>query len=173
MTPDVTRILAKTAPRLVGEFPDRRPPKEIRFGVGDILTVTIFEASTGGLFIPSEAGVRPGNFITIPNQAVDAQGNISIPYAGSIRAKGRTAVEVQQAIVDALKNRAIEPQVVVSTVAQNTSLITVLRRRRTPRPASGQCRGRTTCSMSFRAPEELLRPPLTSGSCWSVTADAA
>jgi polysaccharide biosynthesis/export protein len=95
-------------------------------GVGDLVSVTIFEAQTGGLFIPSEAGARPGNFVAIPNQAVDANGNISVPYAGNIRAKGRTTVEVQQAIVDALKNRAIEPQAVVSVVDQRTSLITVL-----------------------------------------------
>jgi polysaccharide export outer membrane protein len=88
--------------------------------------VTIFEAAAGGLFIPSEAGVRPGNFITVPSQAVDSDGNISIPYAGTIRANGRTAVELQQAIVNALKDRAIEPQVVVSLVTQQTSLISLL-----------------------------------------------
>jgi polysaccharide export outer membrane protein len=126
VTPRVTGVLAKTAPRLTGFFEDRRRPSDIRFGVGDIVSVTIFEASSGGLFIPAEAGVRPGNFITIPNQAVDVQGNISIPFAGAIRARGRTPVEVQQAIVDALKNRAIEPQAVVSLVEQKTSLISVL-----------------------------------------------
>ena len=88
--------------------------------------MTIFEASSGGLFIPGEAGVRPGNFVTIPNQAVDVNGNISIPFAGTIRARGRTQVEIQQAIVDALKDRAIEPQAVVSVVDQKTSLISVL-----------------------------------------------
>ena len=142
ITSEVTRILARTAPRLVGEFPDKRPPKDIRFGIGDIVTVTIFEASSGGLFIPAEAGVRPGNFVTIPNQAVDIQGNISVPFAGNIRAKGRTPVEVQQAVVDALKNRAIEPQVIVSTVDQRTSLITVLgdvgRPGRLPANAAGE-----------------------------------
>jgi polysaccharide export outer membrane protein len=126
ITPKVANILAKTAPRLVGEFPDRRRPSDIRFGIGDILSVTIFEATSGGLFIPAEAGVRPGNFISIPNQAVDVNGNISIPYAGTIRARGRTQVELQQAIVDALKDRAIEPQAVVSVIDQRTSLITVL-----------------------------------------------
>ena len=70
--------------------------------------------------------MRPGNFITLPNQAVDNNGNISVPYAGNIRALGRTQVQVQQAIVDALKNRAIEPQAVVSLIDQRTSLITVL-----------------------------------------------
>jgi len=126
ITPKVANVLAKAAPRLVAEFPDRRRPSDIRFGIGDILSVTIFEATSGGLFIPAEAGVRPGNFINIPNQAVDVNGNISIPYGGAIRARGRTQVEVQQAIVDALKDRAIEPQVVVSVVDQRTSLITML-----------------------------------------------
>src|SRR5262245_13465636 len=126
VTARVVDVLARAVPRLATEFTDRRPSKEVRFGVGDVVSVTIFEAAAGGLFIPSEAGVRPGNFISIPNQAVDSNGNISIPYGGSIRARGRTQVEVQQAIVDALKNRAIEPQAVVSLVTAQSSLITVL-----------------------------------------------
>jgi polysaccharide export outer membrane protein len=126
ITPKVANVLGKAAPRLVGEFPDRSRPKDVVFGNGDIVGVTIFEASSGGLFIPAEAGVRPGNFITIPPQAVDVNGNITVPYAGAIRARGRTQAEIQQAIVDALKNRAIEPQAIVSVVEQRTSLITVL-----------------------------------------------
>src|SRR5262249_29484993 len=103
ITPKVADVLGKAAPRLVGEFPDRNPspPQGTVFGTGDIVNVTIFEASSGGLFIPAEAGVRPGNFITIPPQAVDVNGNLTIPYAGAIRARGRTQAEVQQAIVDA------------------------------------------------------------------------
>ena len=126
LTPQVVDLLAQNNPRLTAAFADRRVPGEIRFGIGDVVGVTIFEAAAGGLFIPSEAGVRPGNFIALPNQQVDANGNISVPYAGSIRAKGRTPVEVQQEIIDAVKNRAIEPQVVVSLVEQRTSLISVL-----------------------------------------------
>ena len=141
VTPSVTSVLEHVAPRLI-KFAEQRRPKDITFGVGDVVTVTIFEATAGGLFIPSEAGVRPGNFVTIPSQAVDALGNISIPYAGNIRAKGRTPVEVEKAIVDALKNRAIEPQVVVSLVTQQTSLITVLgevgRPSRIPASAEGE-----------------------------------
>src|SRR4051812_33894544 len=125
VTPKVTSVLAKTAPRLTG-FGDRRPPRDFRFGIGDVVGITIFEASSGGLFLPSEAGVRPGNFITLPTQAVDVNGNISVPYAGTLRARGRTQVELQKAIVDALANRAIEPQVLVSLVDQRTSLVTVI-----------------------------------------------
>jgi polysaccharide biosynthesis/export protein len=126
VTPKVVDILSNYLPRLANAFVDRRPPQSIRFGIGDIVSVTIYEAAAGGLFIPAEAGVRPGNFITLPNQEVDSRGNISIPYAGNIQAKGRTQVEVQQSIVNALKDRAIEPQAVVSLIDQRTSLISVL-----------------------------------------------
>jgi polysaccharide export outer membrane protein len=126
LTPTVADVLARAVPRLANAFPDRSPPKYIRFGIGDVVTVTIFEAAAGGLFIPAEAGVRPGNFITLPNQSVDIKGNISVPYAGNVRAKGLTPVQVQENIVNALKNRAIEPQAVVSIVEQKTSLISLL-----------------------------------------------
>src|SRR5258707_824677 len=44
---------------------------QIRLGAGDVVQVTIFEARSGGLFVPDEAGSRPGNFVTIPAQAID------------------------------------------------------------------------------------------------------
>ena len=126
LTPEVVRILGRYTPRLSTAFADRSPPKAFRFGIGDTVSVTIFESAAGGLFIPAEAGVRPGNFVTIPNQAVDDHGNIAVPYAGAIVAKGRTSTEIQGAIVGALNGRALEPQVVVSLVDQHTSLISVL-----------------------------------------------
>jgi polysaccharide export outer membrane protein len=126
VTPQAEGVLAANAPRLGAMFRDSRPPKGITFGINDVLSVTIFEAAAGGLFIPSEAGVRPGNFVNLPNQPIDTSGNITIPYAGQIRAAGRTPDQVQQEIVNALKNRAIEPQAVVAIVTQNSNLISVL-----------------------------------------------
>src|SRR6266481_5074907 len=82
ITPQAEGVIAEYNPRISGTFPDRRTPKELRFGIGDIVAVSIFEASSGGLFIPPEASVRPGNFIALPNQPVDTKGNISVPYAG-------------------------------------------------------------------------------------------
>lgn len=126
VTPEVENILDRNSVRIGRVFVDRRGPAEIRFGIGDIVSVTIFEAAAGGLFIPVDAGVRPGNYVTLPNQPVDNQGNITVPYAGSIRAQGRTSVQVQTAIVNALKNRALEPQAVVALVDQKASSISVL-----------------------------------------------
>jgi polysaccharide export outer membrane protein len=126
VTSEVENILERNAVRIGRVFIDRRGPAEIRFGIGDTVSVTIFEAAAGGLFIPVDAGVRPGNYVTLPNQPVDTQGNITVPYAGNIRAQGRTAVQVQTAIVNALKNRALEPQAVVALVDQKASSISVL-----------------------------------------------
>src|SRR5215467_14577633 len=117
LTPHSVDVLAAHAPRIAGEVADRRGPQSVRFGIGDILGITIFEAGAGGLFVPAETAVRQGNYVALPNQEVDIQGNISVPYAGSIRAQGRTAIEVQRAIVDALKDLALKPQAVVSLVA--------------------------------------------------------
>jgi len=80
----------------------RPPPWRITLGIGDVVSVTIFEPP-GGLLVPSDAGARPGNFVTLPNQIVDSNGNITVPYAGTIRAAGRTPSEVQQAINEALR----------------------------------------------------------------------
>jgi polysaccharide biosynthesis/export protein len=127
LTPQVVNVLDEYGPRTIANiFGDKRPPPEVKFGIGDVVAVTIFEAAAGGLFIPSEAGVRPGNFITLPNQPIDTQGNITVPYAGAVRAAGRTPTQVQADIVARIKDRAIEPQAVVALVTQNTSLITVI-----------------------------------------------
>jgi polysaccharide export outer membrane protein len=110
-----------------GEFPDKRAKPNQVIGVGDVLDISIFEAAPGGLFTPGQAaGARPGNFVTLPSQAVDQKGSIYVPYAGEIPAAARTIPEIQQAIVARLRNRAIEPQVVVSLNTQHSSVVSVL-----------------------------------------------
>jgi polysaccharide biosynthesis/export protein len=110
-----------------GEFPDKRAKPNQVIGVGDVLDISIFEAAPGGLFTPGQAaGARPGNFVALPPQAVDQKGSIYVPYAGEIPAAARTIPEIQQAIVARLRNRAIEPQVVVGLNAQHSSVVSVL-----------------------------------------------
>jgi polysaccharide export outer membrane protein len=67
-------------------FANRTHPKAFWFAIGDIVSVTFFEAAAGGLFT-SDAGTGAGNFVTIPNQAVDEMGHIAVPNAGEIVAK--------------------------------------------------------------------------------------
>jgi len=130
----VVRVLSKLDTEgLVGTFAnDRRSVPSVKVGVGDVVAVSIFEASAGGLFIPSEAGSRAGNFVEIPAQTVDNAGNISIPYAGLVRAAGREPAQIEGEIVEKLRNRAIEPQAVVTVRERRSTWVTVLGEVNTP-----------------------------------------
>lgn len=102
------------------------PVPEIKVGVGDTIQVTLFEAQAGGLFIPVDAGSRPGNYVTLPNQIVDAKGYITVPYAGQIPVLNRGTPAIQRDIVEKLKDRAIEPQALVALVSQTSTQVTVV-----------------------------------------------
>src|SRR5262245_59313921 len=125
VTPRVAEIVARHQYRLAGQFTDRRGPTSVQIGNGDVVSVTLFESAAGGLFFPLEGGLRTGNFLTLPPQIVDEKGAITVPYAGPIRASGRTAQQIQDAIVDALKARALEPQAVVTVVERRNAMISV------------------------------------------------
>lgn len=99
---------------------------EIPLGYGDVVEVAIFEAQSGGLFIPSDAGSRPGNYISLPSQTIDRNGTITIPYAGRVPAAGRLKETVEQDVEDRLASRAIEPQVVITTTTSRSSQVAVL-----------------------------------------------
>ncbi|MFC5758224.1 polysaccharide biosynthesis/export family protein [Rhizobium sp. GCM10022189] len=99
---------------------------DIPLGAGDVVQISIFEAQAGGLFIPSDAGSRPGNFITLPAQTIDKNGTISVPYAGRVPASGRLKEEVERDIEDRLASRAIEPQVVLTTTTSKSAEVAVV-----------------------------------------------
>ncbi len=104
----------------------RTPAPEVLVGPGDILQLTVFESKSGGLFIPADAGVRPGNFVTLPPQTVDHRGMLTVPYAGDIHVGGQTLLKIQQSIEERLQGRAIEPRVVVSFSEQVSATVSVI-----------------------------------------------
>ena len=78
-----------------------------RLGVGDVLSVTIFEAGPDGIFSTQER-----KNVTL-KLTVQQNGRISIPFDGSVRVAGRTVGEVRRSIIAALQGRAVEPDVIV------------------------------------------------------------
>ena len=105
---------------------DRGAAPVIRVGVGDVVQVSIFESSAGGLFIPAEAGVRPGNFVHVAEQTVDRSGTISVPFAG--RDQGCRTFDPRHRARhrNKLENRAIEPQVMITLIEQNATEVAVV-----------------------------------------------
>ena len=84
---------------------------------GDVVKVTIFD-SGGSLFATpimpngmSQTGAIPHE---LPPQIVDNSGEIMVPYAGRIMARGKSVGQVQEDIQTKLKGKTVDPQVVVS-----------------------------------------------------------
>ncbi len=102
----------------------------LRVGVGDVLAVSVFEASAGSPFaapVGAAAGAnRQSSFVTIPNLTVDSSGAISVPYAGGIQVAGRRLPEIEREIESKLANRVVEPQVVLNMAEQNAGSVTVV-----------------------------------------------
>jgi polysaccharide biosynthesis/export protein len=101
-------------------------PPDLRLGVGDIIQITIFESQAGGLFIPREAGARPGNFVVLPRQEIGRNGTILVPYAGELTAAGQTIDVLEQNIRNRLEASAIEPQVSIEIIERNFARATLV-----------------------------------------------
>ena len=114
-------------PSLFGRFGDYRAAVEQRIGIGDSVTVTVYEAATGGLFSnPSTSPTSPGaRTAVIPEQVVARDGSITVPYAGRVSVVGKTPPEVETTIVEKLTGKAIEPQAIVSLTKSLSSSVTL------------------------------------------------
>ncbi|MBD9373370.1 polysaccharide export protein [Rhizobium sp. ARZ01] len=88
-------------------------------GVGDSLDVTIFEAGPDGLFSTTDR-----KSTTIP-VVVQPDGRGQIPYVGSVRFAGMTLETARTTIVDALKAKAVEPDVLVSMSGNESRNVSV------------------------------------------------
>ncbi len=88
-------------------------------GVGDLLKITIFEAGADGLFSTSESKSTSLDVVVQPD------GKAAIPYVGSVRFVGKTLEEARQAILSALASKAVEPDVIVSSMNTPSRTVTV------------------------------------------------
>lgn len=107
-------------------------------GVGDVLSISVFEVgtslfgaasgsepsteATGGSVNPLTPGAARH---TIPGLQVEAGGTINFPYVGRIRAAGRTPSELARVIENGLKSKSTDPQVVVSLASNLSSNVYV------------------------------------------------
>jgi polysaccharide export outer membrane protein len=106
-------------------------------GPGDVVDITIVEAPPAVLFsntvsaaqLITGTSLRPNTVssgLELPQQMVDLDGRISIPFAGSIQAAGRTPQQIEREIISRLRGKAHDPQAVVRRVTNATDTVTVL-----------------------------------------------
>ena len=127
----VTRqLLAQRAQRLFSETLGNTPISTRVVGSGDVLEVSIWEAAPATLFGSSVMEVRgvmsTSHATTLPEQMVDSEGFITVPFAGRIRTAGRTLQEIQAEIVSRLTGKANQPEVLIRMTHNFSSNATVV-----------------------------------------------
>ncbi|SCB26086.1 polysaccharide biosynthesis/export family protein [Rhizobium hainanense] len=101
----------------------------LRIAVGDVVSVSLWEAPPGSLFgtASSASGQQQatGSSVTIPPQTINSDGTISIPYVGRINAVGRTPAAVERAVISGLVGKAVQPQALVTVQQSASNTVTV------------------------------------------------
>ncbi|USQ13751.1 polysaccharide export protein [Legionella lytica] len=100
-----------------------------KIGTGDVIEVSLWEAPPAMLFnssVINPTGQSTTQVTIFPGQMVNSKGYIRIPFAGNIRAAGRTPAQVEATIIAQLKGKSHNPQVLVRIAANNSSDITVV-----------------------------------------------
>jgi polysaccharide biosynthesis/export protein len=130
----VAALLQQPGVSLRDRFEHGGQPPHPTIGIGDTVSVSIWQAPTGQVFgaapggnaagAPAAAGPSSGS-ILIPDQVVGADGGISVPYAGRIPAAGRTPFQVQQTIEQRLAEQLIQPQAIVALTKSVSDSVTV------------------------------------------------
>lgn len=104
-------------------------------GRGDVLDIAIWEAppaalfgSAGGqsLLSASTSSTALARASSLPEQMVNSDGQINIPFAGSVVAAGRTSTQIEREIVGRLAGKAHLPQVIVRVINNASSNVTVV-----------------------------------------------
>jgi polysaccharide export outer membrane protein len=123
----VSTLLAQPAESFRARYGKYGKPPEPRIGIGDSISISIWEAAGGGLFgtSPTDHVSAGSRNVTIPEQVVARDGAVSVPFAGRIPIAGHSPLEVQHTIEQRLAEKAIEPQVIVTITKSVTNAATV------------------------------------------------
>jgi polysaccharide biosynthesis/export protein len=105
--------------------------RDLRVGIGDSVEISIWEAPPATLFggtdLPARgSAISSSRSTTLPEQTVSVEGRITIPFVGNIYVFGKSTNMVESEIVQRLKGKANQPQVMVRLLRNNSSLATVV-----------------------------------------------
>jgi polysaccharide export outer membrane protein len=124
------RLLALRKQRQFSETLGLARSAEPGIGPGDSLEVNIWEAPPAALFGGGVLDLRGAaasvRATTLPEQVVDREGFISVPFAGRIRATGLTPRALEGEIVSRLQGKANQPESLVRVLRNASSNVTVV-----------------------------------------------
>jgi polysaccharide export outer membrane protein len=124
------RLVAQRSRLLFSEIVSNRPDQLQLIGAGDYLTVILWEASPATLFGGGQLDPRgiptPTLATTLPEQPVDGEGCITVPFAGRVPAAGKTLPDITAEIKRRLTGKANQPEVLVLLVRNLSSTVTVV-----------------------------------------------
>ncbi len=107
-----------------------QPAPDVMIHRGDKVSITLWEYGSGLLGpVPSTGqatiGLVGAQSASVPTQSVDQAGTIIVPFAGEIKAAGRTTRQVEAAIVQALRGKATNAQALVQIMQTTDNSVTV------------------------------------------------
>jgi polysaccharide export outer membrane protein len=128
----VTReLLAQRAFHMFSETLGNNRVRSRTVGPGDVLEVSIWEAAPATLFsvAPTAASsnvIGTSHPTTLPEQTVDDEGYILVPFGGRIPASGKSIEQIEAEITRRLRGKANQPEVLVRMVRNLSSNVTVV-----------------------------------------------
>jgi polysaccharide biosynthesis/export protein len=124
------RLVAQRTRHLFSEVLSKRPDQLQVIGAGDFLVVSIWEATPATLFgnvqINPTGLPTPSVATTLPEQPVDGEGCITVPFAGRVPAAGMTLPDIAAEIKQRLAKKANQPEVLVLQTRNLSSTVTVV-----------------------------------------------
>jgi polysaccharide biosynthesis/export protein len=125
------RLLTQRSQRSFSESLGSTPAPYSHIGPGDVLEVSIWEAPPATLFssanLNDPRGGTPATRATVlPDQMVDRDGSINVPFAGKVRAAGMSLRAIEADIVKRLKGKAHQPEVSVRQTRNVSATVTVV-----------------------------------------------
>ena len=99
-------------------------------GAGDVVEVSIWEAPPamlfGGAGLDPRSGATATRVTAFPEQMVNSDGAINMPFAGQVSAAGRSPQQIEADIVQRLQSKANQPQVLLRVIRNASSNVTVV-----------------------------------------------
>lgn len=124
------RVLAAQRADSFAEVLSAKAPPGYVVGAGDVLEVSVWEAPPAALFgaavVDPRAGLTTTRQTTFPEQIVNTDGVINVPFAGTVPVAGKAPQQIEADLVQRLKDKANQPQVLVRVIRNATSNITVV-----------------------------------------------